>query len=56
MIGIVDAYISWQDDIGEKGLDGVPSPVPLELRQGFLRIQVVDVFCKYYFVFFLVPC
>ena len=50
MVGIVDAYITWQDDIGEKGLDGLPSPVPLDLHQGTLPIRVVDVFCKFYFV------
>jgi hypothetical protein len=48
MVGIVDAYITWQDDIGEDGLDGVPSSVPLNLRQGILPIQVVDVLCKFY--------
>ena len=47
MVGIMDAYITWQDD---KGLDGLPSPVPLDLHQGTLPIRVVDVFCKFYFV------
>jgi hypothetical protein len=54
MVGIVDAYITWQHDIRENGLDGVPMPVPLDLRQGILRIQVVDVFCKFPFVLLLV--
>ena len=47
MVGIVDAYITWQDDIGENGLDGVPSSVPLDLRQGTFPIQAVDVFCEF---------
>ena len=42
----MDAYITWQDDIGGDGLDGVPSSVPLDLRQGVFPIQVVDVFSK----------
>jgi hypothetical protein len=54
MVGIVDAYITWQDDIGEDGLDGVPSSVPPDLHQGILPIQVVDVFSKVFPILLLV--
>lgn len=47
MVGIVDAYITWQHDNRKNGLDSVPSLVPPDLRQGILPIQVVDVFSKF---------
>jgi hypothetical protein len=46
MDGIVDAYIVWQENLGDDGLDAPPCVVPMELRQGTVSIQLVDVFCK----------
>ena len=46
MVSIVDAYITWQEDIAGDGLEGVALPVPPDLCRGTLPIQVVDVFCK----------
>lgn len=46
LVGIVEAYITWQDAIGEAGLNATLPSVPMELCQGTLWIEVVDVFCK----------
>jgi hypothetical protein len=46
-VGIVDAYISWQEALGEDGLDATPPSVPKELLQGIYRIQVIDVYSKH---------
>jgi hypothetical protein len=49
--GIVDAYIAWQEAIGEEGLDAGPPSVPKESLQGVYKVQVFDVFCKHITLF-----
>jgi hypothetical protein len=43
---IVDAYITWQEALGEGGLEATPPPVQKELLQGTYQVQVINVFCK----------
>jgi hypothetical protein len=49
--GIVDAYISWSNAIGVEGLDASPPSVEPEFLQGTYKIQVMDVFGNYFFVY-----
>jgi hypothetical protein len=48
--GIVDAYICWQETIGEVGLDAQHPSLPEELCQGIYPLKVVDVFCEYFYL------
>jgi hypothetical protein len=42
--GIVDAYMSWSNAIGDGGLDSPRPSVESELLQGIYKIRVMDVF------------
>ena len=44
---IIDAYITWQDIIGEEGLDAGHPVVAAELLQGLYKVQAVNVYCEY---------
>ncbi|KAF8223325.1 hypothetical protein L208DRAFT_1317364, partial [Tricholoma matsutake] len=48
--GIVDAYICWQETIGEDRLDARHPSLPAELCQGIYPLKVVDVFCEYLYL------
>jgi hypothetical protein len=50
--GIVDAYMSWSNAIGEGGLDSPPPSVEPELLQGTYKIRVMDVFGKNIHVYY----
>ena len=44
-MGIVDAYLTWQEEIGEEGLDASHPQVAKESLQATYKVHVIDVFC-----------
>ncbi|KAF8220005.1 hypothetical protein L208DRAFT_1336274 [Tricholoma matsutake] len=45
MVSIVDAYILWQESLGDVGLDASPPLVEEELLQGKYSLKILNVFC-----------